>query len=86
MYPGGQSNYRKEVQFRIASSGAWDPANDWSYTGVSTTPGSTPVLVQRIPVYDNGVRVFGTEPGGVGRRGERCHELYCGGGRGDPDP
>jgi endoglucanase len=64
IYPGGQSNYRKEVQFRIASSGAWDPANDWSYTGVSTTPGSTPVLVQRIPVYDNGVRVFGNEPGG----------------------
>src|SRR6187455_3115775 len=64
IYPGGQSNYRKEVQFRIASSGAWDPSNDWSFTGVGTTPGSTPVLVQRIPVYDNGVRVFGNEPGG----------------------
>ncbi|HET7809630.1 MAG TPA: glycoside hydrolase family 9 protein [Steroidobacteraceae bacterium] len=64
IYPGGQSNYRKEVQFRIASSGAWDPTNDWSYTGVSTTPGSTPVLVQRIPVYDSGVRIFGSEPGG----------------------
>jgi endoglucanase len=64
IYPGGQSNYRKEVQFRIASSGAWDPTNDWSYTGVATTPGTTPVLVQRIPVYDNGVRVFGNEPGG----------------------
>jgi endoglucanase len=64
IYPGGQSNYRKEVQFRIASSGAWDPSNDWSYTGVSTTPGSTPVLVQRIPVYDNGARIFGSEPGG----------------------
>jgi endoglucanase len=66
IYPGGQSNYRKEVQFRIASSGAWDPSNDWSLTGVATTPGSTPVLVQRIPVYDNGVRVFGSEPGGGG--------------------
>jgi endoglucanase len=64
IYPGGQQHYRKEVQFRIASSGAWNPANDWSYTGVSTTPGSTPVLVQQIPVYDNGARVFGNEPGG----------------------
>jgi endoglucanase len=64
IYPGGQSNYRKEVQFRIASSGAWDPGNDWSFAGVGTTPGSTPVLVQQIPVYDNGVRVFGNEPGG----------------------
>jgi endoglucanase len=64
IYPGGQSNYRKEVQFRIASSGAWDPSNDWSFTGVGTTPGSHAVLVQRIPVYDNGVRVFGNETGG----------------------
>lgn len=64
IYPGGQSNFRKEVQFRIASSGAWDPSNDWSFSGVGTTPGSTPVLVQRIPVYDNGTRVFGSEPGG----------------------
>jgi endoglucanase len=63
VYPGGQSASRKEVQFRIASSGAWDPSNDWSFAGVSLTPGSTPVLVQHIPVYDNGVRVFGTEPG-----------------------
>ena len=64
IYPGGQQHYRKEVQFRIASSGAWDPSNDWSFSGVSPTPGSTPVLVQRIPVYDNGVRIFGSEPGG----------------------
>jgi endoglucanase len=64
IYPGGQSNYRKEVQFRISSSGAWNPANDWSFAGVGTTPGGTPALVQQIPVYDNGVRVFGNEPGG----------------------
>lgn len=64
IYPGGQQHYRKEIQFRISSSGAWDPTNDWSYAGVSTTPGSTPVQVSRIPVYDAGVRVFGSEPGG----------------------
>jgi endoglucanase len=64
IYPGGQQHYRKEVQFRIASSAAWDPSNDWSFTGVATTPGSTPALVQRIPIYDNGVRIFGSEPGG----------------------
>ncbi|HEY6125391.1 MAG TPA: glycoside hydrolase family 9 protein, partial [Steroidobacteraceae bacterium] len=64
IYPGGQQHFKKEVQFRIASSGAWDPSNDWSITGVNTTPGGTPALVQRIPLYDNGVRVFGNEPGG----------------------
>lgn len=63
IYPGGQSQYRKEVQFRIASSGAWDPSNDWSYAGVGTTPGGTPVLVNNIPVYAGGARVFGNEPG-----------------------
>ncbi len=64
IYPGGMPHYKKEVQFRIASSGAWDASNDWSITGVNTTPGGTPALVQRIPLYDNGVRVFGNEPGG----------------------
>jgi endoglucanase len=64
IYPGGQSAYRKEVQFRIASSGTWDPSNDWSYTGVATTPGSAPVKVSNIVLYDNGVRVWGNEPGG----------------------
>ena len=64
IYPGGQQHFKKEVQFRIASSGAWDPSNDWSITGVNPTPGGTPALVQRIPLYDNGVRVFGNEPGG----------------------
>ncbi len=64
IYPGGQSQSRAEIQFRIASSGAWDPTNDWSYAGVSTTPGSTPVQVQHIPLYDNGARVFGSEPSG----------------------
>jgi endoglucanase len=64
IYPGGQQHFKKEVQFRIASSGAWDPSNDWSITGVNMTPGGTPALVQRIPLYDNGVRVFGNEPGG----------------------
>jgi endoglucanase len=64
IYPGGQQHFKKEVQFRIASSGAWDSSNDWSITGVNTTPGGTPALVQRIPLYDNGARVFGNEPGG----------------------
>jgi len=63
IYPGGQSNYRKEVQFRISSSGAWDPRNDWSYVGVATTPGATPVKASNIPLYDAGRKIFGNEPG-----------------------
>jgi endoglucanase len=64
IYPGGQEHYKKEVQFRIASSGAWDPTNDWSYAGLATTPGATPVRVRKIAVYDAGTRVYGSLPTG----------------------
>ncbi len=63
IYPGGQSNFRKEVQFRITSSGAWDPTNDWSFQGIPTTPGATPVKTQNISLYDGATKVFGNEPG-----------------------
>jgi endoglucanase len=63
VYPGGQSAFRKECQFRIASSGAWDPTNDWSFTGIATTPGAPPVKAPNISVYDGATRVFGAEPG-----------------------
>lgn len=61
--PSGQSDFRKEVQFRIASSGAWDPANDWSYQGVATTPGATPVTVPNVVLLDGTRTVWGAEPG-----------------------
>jgi chitodextrinase len=64
IFPGGQSEWRKEVQFRIASSGAWDTTNDWSYSGLPATPGATPVRVPHIAVYDAGKRVYGAEPPG----------------------
>ena len=65
VYPGGQEEYKKEVQFRITSTGTWDPANDWSYTGVAAA-GATPVLVNNIVVYNNGVKIWGNEPGAGG--------------------
>ncbi|WP_229691500.1 glycoside hydrolase family 9 protein, partial [Sphaerisporangium melleum] len=62
--PAGQSESRREAQFRIASSsGSWDPANDWSYAGVATTPGGTPVTVTHIPVYSGGTKIYGEVPG-----------------------
>jgi chitodextrinase len=64
IYPGGQSESRREVQFRLASSGAWDPTNDWSYSGIATSPGATPVKTANVVVYDNGKKVYGSEPPG----------------------
>jgi len=69
LYPGGQDPrtgrdaYRREVQFRITSTGAWDPTNDWSYSGLPA-PGTTPITAPRIPVYDNGVLLYGLVPDG----------------------
>nr|QIN90904.1 endoglucanase [uncultured bacterium] len=61
--PAGQSESRREVQFRIASSGSWDPTNDWSYAGVATGPGATPVTVEHITLYDGTTKIWGDEPG-----------------------
>ncbi len=63
IYPGGQSEYRREVQFRILAAGAWDPENDWSLGGIPETPGSAPEIATRITVYDDGVLIFGSPPG-----------------------
>ncbi len=67
IYPGGQSAYQKECQFRISypqNVNIWDNSNDFSYTGVNMTPGGTPTLAKNIPVYDAGVLIYGNEPSG----------------------
>ncbi len=65
VYPGGQSESRKEVQFRISlptttNTADWSSANDWSFSGLNSTDR---LKTRRIPVYDNGVKVYGDEPG-----------------------
>ncbi|NLT53420.1 MAG: endoglucanase, partial [Actinomycetales bacterium] len=64
--PAGQSDYRKEIQFRIETDGkTWDNSNDWSYTGIPTTPGTTPAEAPNLAMYDGdgGALVWGSEPG-----------------------
>ncbi|MFG3101377.1 glycoside hydrolase family 9 protein [Streptomyces sp. NPDC048182] len=63
--PAGQSAYRKEVQFRIASSGAWDPSDDWSARGLPTAPGATPVDAPNVVLLDGGARQWGAAPDGT---------------------
>lgn len=65
IYPGGQSAYKKEVQFRITSgSGVWDPNNDPSYAELVGTNGSSLVLASHVGLYEGGTLVFGSEPDG----------------------
>ncbi|HEV2780160.1 MAG TPA: glycoside hydrolase family 9 protein, partial [Actinophytocola sp.] len=61
--PAGQSPHRREIQFRIASTGAWDPTNDWSYQDVAKTPGATPVTVQNMELFAGSTRIWGNPPG-----------------------
>ncbi len=65
IYPGGQSAYKKEVQFRIISgNGVWDPSNDPSYKELIGTNGSSEVRAIHMALYEGGELVFGTEPNG----------------------
>jgi hypothetical protein len=66
IYPGGQQWWKAEVQFRMRTAGyAWDNSNDPSFKGVGTVQGSEPIKVSDIPLYDNGVKVWGNVPGGT---------------------
>jgi hypothetical protein len=63
IFPGGQSEFRREVQFRIASSGAWNPADDPSFLDIAGATGGQTVRTRRIVLYDDVVRIWGNEPG-----------------------
>ncbi|MEU3459392.1 glycoside hydrolase family 9 protein [Streptomyces sp. NPDC006733] len=68
--PAGQSAFHREVQFRLTFPGAHDRTQDWSYQGVSGTPGSTPATVDHIVLYDGATAVWGLQPGDPGDPGD----------------
>ncbi len=66
IYPGGQSSYKKEVQFRMTSASAWDNSNDFSYQDIAGTNGGSLVRASHMALYADGELIFGTEPDGEG--------------------
>ena len=64
--PGGSTSYNAEAQFRLTipnsfPTGAWNPANDWSYQGLLY--GNQKVTnFGYLVTYMNGVKLEGTEP------------------------
>lgn len=59
--PVGDPAFRYEVQIQISTNNSpYDTSNDWSAIGLNDTASESP----NIPVYDNGVLVFGNEPDG----------------------
>jgi hypothetical protein len=61
--PSGQSDFKREVQFRIIFPGPHDYTKDYSFQGLPTTPGATPVDDPYITLYDGTTQVWGTAPG-----------------------
>jgi len=59
---GYKHMYRRTVKFRLQSSGAWDAGNDWSFYNLVRGPVAR---TKYIPVYDNGIKLYGQEPGGT---------------------
>lgn len=68
IFPGGQSAYRSEAQFRIGlpdsvQQSIWDQSNDPSFKGLTQMADTAGAW--QIPAYENGKIVWGTEPDGT---------------------
>jgi endoglucanase len=61
--PAGQSESRREVQFRIIFPAAHDYTKDWSFQGLPGTAGATPVNANNITLFDGSTQVWGSPPG-----------------------
>lgn len=64
IHPGGQSQHRAEIQFRVAGGSGWNAANDPSFAGLASGT-ADPVKTKAITLYDGATLVWGTEPGDV---------------------
>ena len=63
IHPGGQSQHRREIQFRVTGGAGWDAADDPSFAGL-TRDGL--VVTEAITLYDDGELIWGEEPDGTG--------------------
>jgi hypothetical protein len=70
IYPGGRAECEKIADFtlRAPTDASWDPTNDWSRFGLVSSPFTyEPVdltgQTEYICVYDDGVLIWGQEPG-----------------------
>ena len=64
--PGSQDSFRKEVQFRITSSGGWNNENDYSFADIKGTSGNAFNLCQHMALYEGDTLIYGSVPDGNG--------------------
>jgi len=62
IYPGGQSQYRSEIQFRIKAPCKWDYTKSPSFEGIKGNAGGAGNTVYYMPVYEGDELVFGNDP------------------------
>lgn len=62
IYPGGQSEHKSELQFRIAAPGKWDYTKSPSFTGLASSSSNNLVRANDFALYDAGELIFGQEP------------------------
>ena len=65
IYPGGQSQSRSEIQFRISAPGKWDYSSSPSVIGLEGTSNNDMVKAENMALYDGDVLVYGQEPDGT---------------------
>nr|AAW62376.2 endoglucanase CBP105 [Cellulomonas flavigena] len=62
IHPGGQSQHRREIQFRLTGPAGWDATDDPSFTGLTQTGLAK---TKNITMYDGTTLIWGTEPTGT---------------------
>ena len=62
--PGTQDTSKKEVQFRMTSSGSWNNENDYSYQDIAGSSGNQLVRCTKMAIYEGDTLVYGSVPDG----------------------
>ncbi|WP_317618939.1 glycoside hydrolase family 9 protein [Cellulomonas palmilytica] len=62
IHPGGQSQHRRELQFRLTGPTGWDATDDPSFAGLTQTGLAK---TKNITLYDGTKLIWGTEPTGT---------------------
>jgi len=67
IYPGDVNKYKIDSNFIVKipyGSFTWDHKNDFSYQGLGASSSWEGTSTKKVPIYSDGVLVYGSEPGG----------------------
>ena len=64
LYPGGQSEHKSELQFRVAAPCKWNYMASPSMKGLEASSPNGLIRAEGFALYDNGTMIFGSDPAG----------------------